>query len=67
MNRSNILVVDDNIANLELLESVLDENGYDVRTAISGEMALKSIEAQKPDLILLDIMMPGINGYETCR
>ena len=67
MNRSNILVVDDNIINLELLESVLDEEGYDVRTAISGEMALKSIEAQKPDLILLDVMMPGINGYETCR
>lgn len=67
MNNGNILVVDDTALNLELLETILDENGYEVRTSISGEMALKSIEVQKPDLILLDIMMPGIDGYETCK
>ena len=63
----NILAVDDIVTNLEVLEMLLDDAGYDVRTATSGEMALKSIVAQKPDLILLDIMMPGIDGYETCR
>lgn len=67
MIKSNILVVDDIMNNLELLEIVLDDAGYDVRTATSGEMALKSVATQKPDLILLDIMMPGIDGYETCR
>lgn len=66
MSKENILVVDDTLANLELLEIVLDENGYEVRTSTSGEMALKSIAAQRPDLILLDIMMPGIDGFETC-
>lgn len=67
MNKMNILVVDDTVANLELLETILHQNGYDVRTSISGEMALKSIEMQTPCLILLDIMMPGIDGYETCK
>lgn len=67
MNKMNILVVDDTVANLELLETILHQNGYDVRTSISGEMALKSIEVQTPCLILLDIMMPGIDGYETCK
>lgn len=67
MTKSNILVVDDIVNNLELLEEILDESGYDVRTALNGEMALKSIAVQKPDLILLDIMMPGMDGYETCK
>lgn len=67
MIKQDILVVDDTVNNLELLEIVLDDAGYDVRTATSGEMALKSVASQKPDLILLDIMMPGIDGYETCR
>ncbi len=67
MNNGNILVVDDTIANLELLEGVLSNDGYDVRTAISGEMALKSLEVKKADLVLLDIMMPGIDGFETCK
>lgn len=67
MSKGNILIVDDTLVNLELLESVLDENGYEARTATSGEMAVKSIEKHIPDLILLDIMMPGIDGYETCE
>lgn len=67
MSKLNILVVDDTVANLELLEAFLDENGYEVRTSISGETALKSMKAQIPDLILLDIMMPGMDGYETCK
>lgn len=67
MSKANILVVDDTTVNLELLEVILDEHDYDVRTSISGEMALKSIEKKRPDLILLDIMMPGMDGYEVCR
>lgn len=67
MHKPTILVVDDTIANLELLESILDVTSYHVRVATSGKAALRSIEAQVPDLILLDIMMPGIDGYETCR
>ena len=67
MIKSSILVVDDVVNNLELLEEILDDTGYEVRTALSGEMALKSIAVQKPDLILLDIMMPGIDGYKTCE
>ena len=67
MSKGNILVVDDTPANLELLESILDDEGYDVRTSLSGEGALKSIEVQSPDIILLDIMMPDMDGYETCE
>ena len=67
MSKGNILIVDDTLINLELLETVLDDAGYDARTATSGEMAIKSIEKHMPDLILLDIMMPGIDGYETCE
>ena len=66
-SRANILVVDDTLANLELLEEILGFQGYEVRTATSGEMALRSVSLHIPDLILLDVMMPGIDGYETCR
>ena len=67
MGSATILVVDDTPANLLLLEGVLTRYGYDVRTAISAEGALRAVKAELPDLILLDIMMPGIDGYETCR
>lgn len=67
MNKGNVLVVDDTPANLELLEMLLDDAGYDVRTSLSGKAALKSIEAQVPDIILLDVMMPDMDGYETCE
>lgn len=67
MRDANILIVDDTPVNLELLEVILEDAGYEVRTAISGEGALRAVEAELPSLILLDIMMPGINGYETCR
>lgn len=67
MGKANILVVDDTAVNLQLLEDMLTEEGYEVRTAISGEGALRSVKAELPDLILLDVMMPGLNGYDTCR
>lgn len=64
---TNILVVDDTPANLQLLAGMLKERGYRVRPVTSGEMALRAIEAQTPDLILLDITMPGMDGYEVCQ
>ncbi|PTX99067.1 hybrid sensor histidine kinase/response regulator [Opitutus sp. ER46] len=63
---ANILVVDDTAANLHLLASMLKARGYRVRPVSSGEMALRAVEVQTPDLILLDITMPGMNGYEVC-
>jgi len=62
-----ILVVDDIAANVRLLEAVLTASGFQVIPAFSGEEALEKMAGQPPDLILLDVMMPGINGYEVCR
>ncbi|MCU0542658.1 MAG: hybrid sensor histidine kinase/response regulator [Oscillatoriaceae cyanobacterium Prado104] len=65
--KADILIVDDIPANIQLLSLMLVENGYKVRKVMSGERALKAIELQIPDLILLDIKMPGMDGYEVCR
>ena len=62
-----VLVVDDQEANRRLLEAVLSPRGYRVITADSGEAALRQLEADPPDVVLLDILMPGIDGYEVCR
>lgn len=62
-----ILIVDDIPANLDVISDALSDMGFDVAIATSGERALQQIERKLPDLILLDIMMPGINGFETCR
>ncbi|NEQ37986.1 MAG: hybrid sensor histidine kinase/response regulator [Okeania sp. SIO3I5] len=62
-----ILVVDDVPANLKAIVQTLTDEGYEVSTAISGERALKQISYDLPDLILLDIQMPGIDGFETCK
>ena len=64
---ARILVVDDEPANVRLLEAILTPRGYDVPTASSGEEALAMIAEAPPDLVLLDIVMPGLNGYEVCR
>ena len=65
--KNNILIVDDTPENLSVLRQLLTENGYVVRPALSGEIALKAVKSQIPDLILLDIMMPEMDGYELCR
>ena len=62
-----ILVVDDVAKNVKLLADILGIKGYDVVTAESGIEALERIEHDKPDLVLLDVMMPGMTGYEVCE
>jgi adenylate cyclase len=64
---ARILVVDDVPANVRLLEAVLGSRGYDVVTASDGLAALEVVDAEQPDLILLDVMMPGLDGYAVCR
>jgi two-component system sensor histidine kinase/response regulator len=64
---SNILVVDDTPENLTILTRMLTERGYFVRPAINGQVALKAVRKEQPDLILLDIVMSGMDGYEVCR
>lgn len=63
----NILIVDDTPANLRLLSQMLSERGYGVRAVTSGARALESVQATQPSLILLDIRMPEMNGYEVCE
>ena len=64
---ADILIVDDTIENLHLLSEMLAQQGYEVRIVKSGAMALRGVQAQPPDLILLDIMMPQMDGYEVCQ
>lgn len=65
--KADILIVDDQPDNLRLLSTILVEQGYRVRKAIDGEMALTAATTVLPDLILLDIMMPGMDGYQVCQ
>jgi DNA-binding NtrC family response regulator len=64
---TRILVVDDVPANLDVLRQVLEGEGYQVLLAPNGEVALRNAQRAHPDLILLDVMMPDLNGYEVCR
>ncbi len=65
--KANIMVVDDTPANLHLLSKMLQERGYLARPLTDGARALEAVEAEPPDLILLDIMMPEMSGYEVCE
>jgi signal transduction histidine kinase len=67
LTKPSILLVDDTIQNLRLLTDILNRQGYEVRPARDGTFALRSARAEVPDLILLDIMMPGPSGYEICE
>ena len=65
--QSKILVVDDRPENLQLLRKLLTEEGYDVRQAPDGALALSNIPRFQPDLVLLDIVMPEMDGYTVCQ
>ncbi|HEY9614972.1 PAS domain S-box protein, partial [Allocoleopsis sp.] len=65
--KAKILVVDDTLANLKLLSDFLIQSGFDVMAAKSGKTALAVLENVVPDLIVLDVVMPGMDGFETCR
>jgi adenylate cyclase len=62
-----ILIVDDTPANVHILQARLSANGYDIVTATDGEAALAAVRESEPDLILLDVMMPKMDGFEVCR
>ncbi|WP_365670044.1 response regulator [Okeania sp. SIO3I5] len=67
MIANNILIVDDKIPNLRVLTTILKGENYQVRKATDGESAIEAVQIEPPDLILLDIQMPGMDGYEVCR
>jgi two-component system alkaline phosphatase synthesis response regulator PhoP len=67
MSKGKILVVDDEIYIVHILDFSLGMEGYDVVTALDGEQALDKLKSEKPDLIVLDIMMPKLDGYEVCK
>jgi CheY-like chemotaxis protein len=67
IEQKGILVVDDTIPTLKLLEGILTAEGFSVRTATTGESALQLVAQKPPELVLLDIQMPGMDGFEVCR
>ncbi len=67
MKTPRILVIDDEEKNIKLIKGMLMRENYNINGCLSGEEALESLQNDKPDLILLDILMPGINGFELCR
>ena len=67
MSAPKILVVDDQPINVQLLRRKLEREGIAVTAAYSGQEALELVEREKPDLVLLDVMMPGRDGWEVCR
>jgi len=64
---NKVLVVDDEASLVELCRIILENAGYNVRGAVNGRDALQSIEEEMPDVVLLDVMMPGMDGIEVCR
>lgn len=67
MPHASLLIVDDTPENIDLLVAMLGRHDVDIMAANSGERALELVERRSPDLVLLDVMMPGIDGFETCR
>ena len=65
--RAKVLVVDDTPQNVKLLADLLGVKGFAVTTASNGEEALQKVASHQPDIVLLDVMMPGMNGYDVCR
>jgi DNA-binding response OmpR family regulator len=66
-DQATILVVDDNRDNVEILRSFLEARGYTVAEAQDGQTALAKLDEVRPDLVLLDVMMPGMDGWQVCR
>jgi len=66
-SRARILVVDDNRSLVRVLERVLESEGFEVLTALDGPQGLRKARDEKPDLIILDVIMPDMDGYEVCR
>jgi CheY-like chemotaxis protein len=66
-SKATILVVDDNTDNVEILRAFLESRGFTIVEARDGRTALAKMEEVKPDLVLLDVMMPGMDGWEVCR
>lgn len=66
-NGATILVVDDNRDNVEILRAFLESRGYNVAVAGEGRTALAKVDELRPDLVLLDVMMPGMDGWQVCR
>lgn len=66
-DQADILIVDDTPENLKLLASMLQDRGYRVRKSTNGKRAIQAIELISPDLILLDVMMPEMNGYQVAE
>ena len=64
---ANILIVDDSPTETHVLTSMLEKNGHTVSTASSGEEGVEKAKAEKPDLILMDVVMPGMNGFQAAR
>jgi len=62
-----VLIADDDPQGVELLEAYLSDSGFEVQTAADGEAALARVQSWQPDLILLDIMMPKLSGFEVCK
>lgn len=65
--QSRILIVDDTVKNLQVLGTILEQEGYQINVAQNGTQAIDIAEKANPDLILLDIMMPELDGFETCK
>jgi PleD family two-component response regulator len=64
---NTVLIVDDTPDNLSVLSECLEETGMEIMAALNGEQALSLVEVMRPDIILLDVMMPGMDGFETCE
>ncbi len=64
--KRRVLVVDDDELTLEILRTILDLEDFEVRTATSGQGALDEVDAERPDVVVLDVMMPDIDGFEVC-
>ncbi len=64
---ARILIVDDSPTEMHVLKSMLEKNGHEIITASSGEEGVETAKAEKPDLVLMDVVMPGLNGFQATR